>query len=262
MRILVCFKTGPEIEQVVDADWECFSPSAELGYVRKTFGCFDETALETALRLKDSLKERDSGVQCAALTLGNLPVPLCKTLFAAGFDEVFAAPSPAPEFRPQETASALGKFISGGNWDLILTGRQAGYADTGMVPLLLAESLGLPAITEAETVSLLDGDSGLSILAIERSDGSGRERIAVRLPALVVMGNSPVSVLRAVTLAARLQAANRAPAMIPADISRECPEPRFVRELSRKTCRFLDGGANLPQSVRETEEALREWGAL
>jgi electron transfer flavoprotein beta subunit len=259
MRILVCFKTGPEIEQVVDADWECFSPSAELGYVRKTFCCFDETALETALRLKDSGR---GGIQCAALTLGNLPAPLCKTLFAAGFDDVFAASSSSPEFCPEETASALGRFIAGGNWDLILAGRQAGYADTGMVPLLLAELLGLPAITEAETVSLLDGDSGLSMLSIERSDGNGRERIAVRLPALVVMGNSPVSVLRAVTLAARLQAANRAPELIPFDISRECPEPRFVRELPRKTCRFLDGGGSLPQSVRETEEILWEWGVL
>jgi electron transfer flavoprotein beta subunit len=271
---LVCFKAGPDFEQIVDADWERFSLSTDLSYVRRIFGCFDETALETALRLRDALKEQGKDTVCGAITLSPLPSPLCKTLFALGFDDLWAAPflpvEGAPErnleFHPVETARALAEIIGTERWDLILAGRQAGYADTGMVPLLLAEKLRLPVINGAERIGPCGGPETDRRMEIERSGEQGREHLIVALPALVVMGNSPVSALRAATLTAQMQAAGRKAAIPAHSAGRENQEVsanalRLIREKRRKSCRFLPGEKDfLAQSVREIHEGLRAWG--
>jgi electron transfer flavoprotein alpha/beta subunit len=270
MKILVCFKAGPDFDQVVDADWENFGLSSDLCYVKKDFGCFDQIALETALRLADTLKE--SGGECCALTLGYLPPALCRTLFAVGFDQVFAPPTESGlcmEFCPAETAAALKKLIAtedgrvAGGWDLILMGRQAGYADTGMVPLLLAEQLGLPAISGAEL--LYPGSSGQDSLVVERNSGNGRERLVIRLPAVVIMGNSHVSALRAATLAAQMKAAGKKAKWFPEQFlrnpaARKTGEgPVLIREQARKNCVFLPGGTELAQSAGKLDAELRKW---
>ena len=260
MKILVCFKTGPEFEQVVDADWEHFGIHSDMSYVKRSFGCFDETALETALRLKDELAGQgaalcNAATSCCALTLGSLPAPLYRTLFAVGFDQISVLED-ALEFQPQETALALAKFISKGSWDLILAGRQAGYADTGTVPLILGEELKLPVITEAESLVPLEGNR----LSINRYGPEGREKLEISLPALVVMGNSPVSALRAATLSAQMQAAKLTPEFLPCGISAEKITPKLIRKRSGKNCRFLPGGKELAESAREITELLSEWG--
>ena len=283
MRILVCVKANPDFEQIVDADWDSFSLALDLSYVKRCFGCFDETALETALRLKDSLEAVGARAKCGVLSLCPLPAPLYRNLFALGFDHVFAAlfvpgntaSEARVEFRPAETAAALGKCIGSGNWDLILTGRQAGYADTGMVPLVLAEALGLPVITEVEFISpggnvpagAAGGENAAPRVIIERSGETGRERITVELPALAVMGNSPVSALRAATLAAQMRAGKRGiePPFMAGGGADSVPEfspaqtPELTRKKSPKTCRFLSGGADLPQSVNEITALLEQW---
>lgn len=246
MKILVCFKTGPEFERIVDADWENFNLHTDTSYAKRSFGCFDETALETALRLKDELANQGKDAECHAVTLGSLPAPLYRTLFAVGFRQVSVLEG-ALEFQPYETASALAEFIAAGSWDLILTGRQAGYADTGMVPLILAEKLKLPVITEAECLTPLEGNS----LSIDHYSPGGRERLEIRLPALVVMGNSPVSTLRAATLVAQMQAAKLAPEFLPCGVPAAEIAPKLIREQSGKTCRFLPAGKEMLESARE-----------
>lgn len=284
VRILVCIKAGPDFEQIVDDDWEHFSLSTDLSYVKRCFGCFDETALETALRLRDSLKATGTAARCGVLSLCPLPSPLYKNLFALGFDRVFAVPfipentvpEKSLEFRPVETAVALGKCIGSGSWDLILTGRQAGYADTGTVPLILAEELGVPAITEVEFISPCtndpaianSGESAASYITIERSGEKGRERITAELPLLVVMGNSPVQALRAPSLTAQMQAAKRgieAPFLAgnKMDAVMEISPgetPKLIRERSHKNCRLLPAGNVLSQSAGEIAELLWKWG--
>ena len=264
MKILVCFKTVPEFDQVVDADWERFALDTDLRYAKRCFGCFDETALETALLLKDALITQREDAVCCAVTLGSLPSSLCKTLFAVGFDHIQVLESSArtgEEFRPWETAAVLAQHISGGKWDLILAGRQAGYADTGMVPLILAEKLRLPVITEAEFLAPL----GKKSLFVERSGMSCKERIGIRLPALVVMGNSPVSSLRPATLAAQLNAAMYKAETASVDGAIAGPActseaPRLIRKRAGRNGCILPGGNNLSQSAKVIARKLREWG--
>ncbi|MDR0759335.1 MAG: hypothetical protein LBF74_04410 [Treponema sp.] len=264
MKITVCFKVVPEFEGVVDADWDDFSLSTDLGYVKRVLGCFDESALETALRLRTAWEAAGEKTECTALTAGPLPAPLCKTLFAAGFDRVREISGTGVlEFQPRRTATLLGNCLKTAGFDLILTGRQAGYADTGMVPLLLAEALGLPVITEVEELAPCAGG-----VEVKRVSDAGRERLRVRLPLLAALGNSPVSALRAAALSARMAASKRSAEMFPASVEAKVSvetdvpveAPRFSREKRHRSCRFLPGGAGLVQSVAEIQaEYLRGW---
>jgi electron transfer flavoprotein beta subunit len=271
MKIAVCFKAVPDFDQVVEADWDDFSLAADWGYVKRAFSCFDESALETALRLRPMWEEMDEKTECTAVTAAPLPSPLCKILFAAGFDRVVdisrALPKEAVEFQPRRIAAILGNQLGPAACDLILTGSQAGYADTGMVPLLLAEFLGIPALTGVEELTPCAGG-----IEVRRVTGGGRERLRVRLPLLAALGNSPVSALRAVTLSARMSASKREAERPPvpndsgfkpggvAGGQNPGEAPRFHRERRRKNCRFLPAGADLAQSVAEIRtEYLRGW---
>ena len=260
MKITVCFKVVPEFDQVVEADWDSFSLSADLGYVKRVLGCFDESALETALRLRSAWNAAGEETECTAFTAGTLPSSLCKTLFAAGFDRVREISGTGVlEFQPRRTAALLGNCLKTAGFDLILAGRQAGYADTGMVPLLLAEALGIPVITEVEEIAPCSGG-----VEVKRVNDAGREQLRVRPPLLAALGNSPISALRAVTLSARMAASKRSAEKLSA--AAEPPEcravetPRFNREKRRRSCRFLPGGADLVQSAAGIqEEYLRGW---
>ncbi|MDR3146591.1 MAG: hypothetical protein LBU21_09960 [Treponema sp.] len=316
MKIAVCFKAVPDFDQVVDADWDAFSLAADWTYVRRIFGCFDESALETALRLRSAWEAAGETTECTAVTAAPLPSPLCKTLFAAGFDRVAdlsalvlgggslplapaggvpppssatpsagggpprnAPPSPAgpgasspavqsSEFRPRHIAAILANFL--GAYDLILAGQETGCADTGAVPLFLAEFLKIPALTGVEELRPCAGG-----LEVNRIGDTSRERLRVRLPLLAILGNSPVSALRAVTLSARMAASKREAEKppLPGGPAFEEPAsgsgggnpdsggaPRFSREKRRKTCRFLPAGDELARSVAGIQaEYLRCW---
>ncbi|MDR1893821.1 MAG: hypothetical protein LBQ61_03900 [Spirochaetales bacterium] len=261
VKIAVCFKAVPDFDRVVEADWENFSLAGDLGYVQRILGCFDESALETALRLGSAWAEEGKTVETAALTAAPLPSPLVKTLFAAGFDRVADLSGllrGGPEFRPRQTAALLGAWLTSWGFDLILAGRQAGWADSGLVPLLLGETLGIPVITEAETLAPCPGG-----IEVRRLNGTRREELRASLPLLITLGNSPVAALRAVTLGARMavsqrQAEKPEPEAFPGlGLSEEFPgPPRFIRETRSKTCRFLPGGEDLPQSLAEAGALL------
>ena len=55
-RIFVSFKMVNDYEQVLPEDWDAFlQEDAALDYVRQIVNCFDESALELALRIKDRI---------------------------------------------------------------------------------------------------------------------------------------------------------------------------------------------------------------
>lgn len=212
MNILVCFKITPDLEKIVEADWQDFSLDTDLRYASQVLNCFDESALETALRLKEQLAGAGKASRCTALTLGHAPSPsVWQTLYAAGFDEVKVLEAEAAEFAPAQVAQQLAKGAEG--YDLIFTGRQSPMGDTASVPFLLAEMLGIPAVPEAETVQMEGED-----LAIECAVDEGRARLLMAPPVIVAVGNSPVAALRAVTLRSKLQAAQKQVESAPAQL--------------------------------------------
>ncbi len=247
MRILVCFKTTPVWERVLESDWEHFSEHADLSYAGKQMNCFDESALELALRLKDVILKQGREATCAAITAGALPPAFAQTLFAAGFDDAASLGTDNIEFAPAAVSAALSEYAAQARYDLILTGKAAGMADTGLVPLLLAQRLGLPLLQDALDVQLCEG--GMAVWCQE-PDGIWERR--VRTPLLVSVGNSS-AVLRAVPLRARLAVKNREARTIPLNILTDSGERQFSRPFSKRTCTFLPGDALIEKLLKELE---------
>ncbi len=236
MKILACFKILPNPDRVLEEDWEQFSSASDLSYAGIDFNCFDQSALELSLRIREQMAVQGAEVTCTALTVSeSVPASLAANLYATGFDEVLCIPQSSREFRPSQIADLLAETIRQQGADLVFTGAQAGMAETGLVPYLLARRLDLPLIAGAETAVWQEG-----LLSIRCRENKGLVEHQVTLPAVCAVGNSPL-VLRCATLRARMKVQGRQAQLVPD--SEQLPpqeEPDLVRPRSGRSCRMLN----------------------
>jgi electron transfer flavoprotein alpha/beta subunit len=207
----------PDFEALRDADWRAAATrgAVETRYVRRVLNCFDESALELALRLAEALAQRGVAAELDALSIGGREVePYLKTLLALGYERATRVP-PAPEAGADETdvAQAELDFTPGvvaaivaayaervAHSDLIVLGWRSGPGDSGTVPFRVAETLDWPCLTQVTEVAPL-GDRRLQV-ACTADDGP--LRLTLRDPCVLAVGNAVVSRLRVPTLKDRL----------------------------------------------------------
>ena len=182
IRIIVCAKQIPDPEAPlsdVSVDAEKMEVIVDAPQV---ISPFDENALEAAVRLKE-----EAGGKISVLSLGKKvsDTVLRKTL-AAGADELILLEDDNFEnLDSHSTAAALaGAIRKIGEYDLVLTGRQAGDWDSGQVGLILGEMLELSCISLAREVSIEEG----SVL-VKKSIPEGYERVKAQMPALITVSN-------------------------------------------------------------------------
>ena len=143
---------------------------------------YDELAVEATLRLRDEL-----GGEITVVSMCNNPVMnVIKKPLAMGSDELIILQDPAFEGGDAYTtarvlAAAANKI---GDYDMILTGRQAGDWDNGQVGSYLAEMLGIPCIINIGRLEVRDGK-----IRGDRTIRDGREIVEAPLPALVTAGD-------------------------------------------------------------------------
>jgi electron transfer flavoprotein beta subunit len=233
MRILVSFKVTPDYEALRESDWAAGAArgGVEARYVRRILGCFDEGALELALRLADTLAERGGTSNLDALTVGGRATePYLKTLLALGFDKAARVQTEAAlDFVPAVTASIIaGHAVRAADRDLVLLGCRSDPGDSGTVPFLVAETLGWPCLTQVIEVESLGGDRLRVICAADE----GLLRVTLRLPCVLAVGNAIVSRLRVPTLQDRLaRRSERVDVIEPADLGVDIDD-----ELGSETC--------------------------
>lgn len=219
MNIIVCVKQVPDPEappasfKVDPATNRMILPAN----VPPVISPFDEQAVEAALRIKDA-----KGGKISVLSLGNsLQRDVVKKPLSMGADELFLLEDPAFEGGDSwATAYALSLAVKKiGQFDLILCGRQAADWDAGQVGSAMAELLGLPCVTVAKKVEVLDGQA-----KVERVVADGYEVIEVSLPAVVTVSNElgepRYATLKGIMAAARKQPTVWKPQDIGADTSR------------------------------------------
>jgi len=80
-------------------------------------------------------------------------------------------------------AEAIRKIGADGEVDLVITGMASTDGAMGVVPTMLAERLGLPAVTFASELTVEDGASGS--VTIRRDGDASTQTITATLPALV-----------------------------------------------------------------------------
>jgi electron transfer flavoprotein alpha/beta subunit len=214
MRIAVAFKVTPDFEALRESAWAAAAgaatpvagetPGVDTRFVRRVLNCFDESALELALRLADQLAESGAAACLEAVTVGGaVTEPYLKTLLALGYEQAARVHTEAAlDFAPAVTASLIAAFVARGrHCDVLMTGVRSGPGDSGTVPFRVAEALGWPCLTPVTEVEPLAS----ARLRVTCAAPDGLLRLTVRAPCVLAVGNAVVSHLRVPTLTDRLR---------------------------------------------------------
>ena len=188
MHIAVCVKRIPDPEIApsvfrVDEDAKRVIPLAGLPPV---ISPFDEQAVEAALRIRDAASEPKK-VRITALTIdAAAEKKIIKHVLALGADAaVMLCDAAFEDSDGYATALTLARAIGRlGDVDLVLAGRQAADTDSGAVGPMIAELLGMPAITFAGEIEIRDGT-----VRVVRALGDAAETVEAPLPALVTVAH-------------------------------------------------------------------------
>ena len=243
IKIIVCAKEIPDPEAPlsdVSVDAEKMEVIVDAPQV---ISPFDENALEAAIRITE---EMDAKITVLSMGKKVSDTVLRKTL-AAGADELILVEDDVFEkLDSHSTAAALAGAIRRiGEYDLILTGRQAGDWDSGQVGLILGEMLAVPCINLARDISVEDGS-----VVVKKSIPEGYELVKARMPALVTVSNE-VGELRYISRTKMLKMM-RGSRSIPSwsagdlNVTPEAFQKMGIAELSSppdmgRDCQFIEG---------------------
>jgi electron transfer flavoprotein alpha/beta subunit len=190
----------PKLDMMGEEDWiETPQHEVDTSFVSCVINDFDESALEMGLRIKDKTETK-----LTALTIGQ-QVSFIKNLYALKYDEVIRIESKTDiRFYSEIVANVISSYIckEGTDQDLIIMGSQNGEGDNSKTPLLLAEMLGIPCITEVLSIEL-DSEEGTLVIQSLCDDGVKTQR--VKTPCVVAIGNAPKCYLRVPTLADKMK---------------------------------------------------------
>jgi len=245
VKIIVCAKQIPDPE----APFSNVSVNVEKKEVvvdaPDVISPYDENALEAAIKIKEEV-----GGKITVLSMGRkVSDTVLRKTVAAGADQLILLEDPAFErLESRSIAAVLSAAIKKiGEFDLILTGRQAGDWDSGQVGLILAETLGIPAISLARSMKIKD-----SSVEVEKIVPVGYEVVEAKLPALVTVSNE-VGELRYVARTKMMALLKRpmtipkwgtkhldlkAEALKPVQLAELCPPPDMKRD-----CVFIEGAS-------------------
>jgi electron transfer flavoprotein beta subunit len=191
MNILVCMKQilDPEIP-ARDFRIDSARREAERGSAALVTNIFCENALETALQFREAHGGKITAISCGSESAEDI---LRKAL-ALRADEGVLVASPAahpdPLFVARTLAAAIRKI---GSFDVVLVGREAGDWGSGQTGGLLAEELGIPCVSFAES---FEPASEPSKVRVKRQTDSGWELLESATPLVVTITNHEHNVPR------------------------------------------------------------------
>jgi len=264
MNMIVCCKqvidpAAPPASFKVDTSANAVVPPAGVPPV---ISPFDENAVEAALKIKDA-----QGGKITAISLGaNLSRDVVKKPLSMGADELVLLEDAA--FTGGDswaTAYALAMAIKKiGQYDIIFCGRQAADWDSGQVGSGIAEILGIPSVTLAKKVEVVNGKA-----RVQRVIPDGYDVIEVDLPALITvsneLGEARYPTIKGIMAAKRKEPVVWKPADIGADASRigaagvKAKLVKLFQPVKEGKCEIVTGeneeeaGANLAAKLREVK---------
>ncbi len=178
MKILVCIKQVPDMESRFQI------AAGGIGYNEADLAWrmneYDEYAVEQAIRLREQI---GAGADLTVLSIGPDRIrEMIKKALAMGCDRgIHIQDANASQKDPFEIASLLAALAQGRNFDVIFTGMQSQDRSSAQVGVLLAERLGLPAVT---TVVHFEFTGGTITLKRELEGGT-KSIVRVQPPVLV-----------------------------------------------------------------------------
>lgn len=192
MNIIVCIKQilDPEIP-ARDFRVDSEKRQAERGSANLVMNIFCENALETALQTREAC---DGKISAVCVGPPDAEDVLRKAL-ALKVDEAVLvandlAENPDPLFVARTLAAAIRKI---GSFDVIALGREAGDWGAGQTGGLVAEELGLPCISFAESI---EAGSSEGTVKVKRQTDTGFEVLEAVTPLVVTITNHDKNVPR------------------------------------------------------------------
>ena len=247
MNILTVFNIIPDLDLISEAEWASDIVDTRLNFpgVKTVPEAQDESAAELALRFRDAAAAAsadsvaaasagshasaaaaaiDSEVRLTAVTFGNAVADKAlRTLTALGYQSAdrIDTDRPGPDNEESHAALLAEYCRKRGPFDLILSGTQSGVSGFSQLPLLLAEALQFPCITEVTGFSA--GSEGR--IRIEHQTDTGILSEDLPTPLLLTIGDVPDTCLRIPTLRQRKASGSNPPSVISAsEFSEELKE--------------------------------------
>ncbi len=200
MNILTCFKIVSDLDLMSESDWVVEDHfRINTSFVKNMINPYDESALEITLLYKEQAEKLGSAVNLSALTIGSKQLDAyLKTLYALRFDKAVRIENQHDlRFSPDAISTVIANYVKViKKPEVIILGRQSGVGDNAKTPLLVAEHLGWPCISQA--VKIEPASEGLLKVSSMADDGLVIETI--RPPCVLSIGNAPNSYLRIPTL--------------------------------------------------------------
>ena len=176
MKILTTVKKVVDVELTIRVENGAIIEDG-LQYVTNAW---DENAVETAVQLKEN-----NGAETTLVSVGGGDnTDVIRRCYAMGIENGIHIEDPALDKADSSvTAKVLQKVYETGDYDLVITGKQAQDTDSGQTGIILAEYLGLPCVSNVIAIEVVDDQH----IRVSRAGDGGTEIVEVELPAVITV---------------------------------------------------------------------------
>jgi len=141
---------------------------------------WDENAVEISVQLKEN---NDAETTLVSIGGGD-NTDIIRRCYAMGIENGIHIDDPALDKADSSIfAKILQKVFEAGDYDLVITGKQAQDTDSGQTGIILAEYLGLPCVSNVIAIEVMDDKH----IKVSRSGDVGTEIVELELPAVVTV---------------------------------------------------------------------------
>jgi electron transfer flavoprotein beta subunit len=208
---------------------------------------WDENAVEASVQLKENNNAETTLVSIGG---GEDNTKIIRRAFAMGIKNAVQIDDPAlAEADSFVYAKVLQKVYEKGDYDLVITGKQAQDTDNGQTGIILAEYLGLPCVSNVIAIEVMDDQH----VKVSRLGDAGTEIVELALPAVVTVDvaiNVPrLPQTRGIMMAKKMSIAVMDLAALGTshdDVGGAAPKSKiveFIAQETRKTGRKFEGDA-------------------
>jgi electron transfer flavoprotein beta subunit len=176
LKILTTVKKVVDVELTMRVEDGAISEDG-MQYV---INAWDESAVEASVQLKETI-----GAETTLVSVGGGDnTDMIRRCYAMGIENgIHIEDSALDKADSSIYARVLQKVYEKGDYDLVITGKQAQDTDSGQTGIILAEYLGLPCVSNVVAIEVLDEQH----IKVSRSGDAGTEIVELELPALITV---------------------------------------------------------------------------
>ncbi len=180
MKILTTVKKVVDVELNINVENGAIVEDG-LQYV---MNAWDENAVEAAVQLKEN-----NSAETTLVSIGGDEdnTKMIRKAYAMGIESGIEIDDPALAKADSFVyARVLQKVYEKGDYDLVISGKQAQDTDNGQTGIILAENLGIPCVSNVIAIDVVDDQH----IKVSRLGDAGTEIVEIELPAVVTVSDS------------------------------------------------------------------------